>query len=371
MKRMILLSMAMVMSMTMLFAQSREGLTEYKLSNGLTVMLWEDHDQPDVTGYVAVRAGSMDEPAEYTGLAHYLEHMLFKGTQKIGALDWEKEKPLYEEIIRLYDEYAETTDEAVRLELTKKINEVSIEAAKYSTVEDFFVLLDGIGATGVNAYTSYDMTCYHNSFPASSMYKWLTIFSDRLIDPVFRTFQAELENVLEEYNMYQDNVGTHTRQHLFSKLYAGHPYERDVIGHPEHLKNPRLSKLIEFYETWYVPNNMALIIVGDFDTEATKPMIEETFGRLEYKELPERPTYPSVSFAGNPSHKFKVGYYPMIVWAYDGVKVADEDALPLQFVMSLLNNNSSTGLLVGIVVWNSLYQDATTIAACVKTCAYR
>ena len=121
---MILLSMAVVMSMTMLFAQSREGLTEYKLDNGLTVMLWEDHDQPDVTGYVAVRAGSMDEPAEYTGLAHYLEHMLFKGTQKIGALDWEKEKPLYEEIIRLYDEYAETTDEAKRLELIKKINGV-------------------------------------------------------------------------------------------------------------------------------------------------------------------------------------------------------------------------------------------------------
>ena len=342
---MILLSMAVLMSVTMLLAQSREGLTEYKLANGLTVMLWEDHDQPDVTGYVAVRAGAMDEPAEYTGLAHYLEHMLFKGTQRIGALDWEKEKPHYEEIIRLYDEYAETTDEAKRLELTKKINEESIEAAKYATVEDFFVLLDGIGATGVNAFTSYDMTCYHNSFPAANMYKWLTIFSDRLIDPVYRTFQAELENVFEEYNMYQDNVGTHTRQNLFRKLYEGHPYERDVIGLPEHLKNPRLSKLIEFYNTWYVPNNMALIIVGDFDAETTKPMIEETFGRLQYKELPERPTYPKTSFAGNPKHKFKVGYYPMVVWAYDGVNMTDKDLLPLQFVVSLLNNSTNTGLL--------------------------
>ena len=345
MKKIILLSMAVLMSVTMLFAQSREGLTEYKLANGLTVMLWEDHDQPDVTGYVAVRAGAMDEPAEYTGLAHYLEHMLFKGTQRIGALDWEKEKPHYEEIIRLYDEYAETTDEAKRLELTKKINEESIEAAKYATVEDFFVLLDGIGATGVNAFTSYDMTCYHNSFPAANMYKWLTIFSDRLIDPVYRTFQAELENVFEEYNMYQDNVGTHTRQNLFRKLYEGHPYERDVIGLPEHLKNPRLSKLIEFYNTWYVPNNMALIIVGDFDAETTKPMIEETFGRLQYKELPERPTYPKTSFAGNPKHKFKVGYYPMVVWAYDGVNMTDKDLLPLQFVVSLLNNSTNTGLL--------------------------
>ena len=345
MKRIFLLSMAAVISATMLFAQSREGLTEYKLANGLTVMLWEDHDQPDVTGYVAVRAGAMDEPAEYTGLAHYLEHMLFKGTQRIGALDWEKEKPHYEEIIRLYDEYATTTDEAKRLELTKKINEESIEAAKYATVEDFFVLLDGIGATGVNAFTSYDMTCYHNSFPAASMYKWLTIFSDRLIDPVFRTFQAELENVFEEYNMYEDNPSTHVRKELMSKLYAGHPYERDVIGLPEHLKNPRLSKLIEFYNTWYVPNNMALIIVGDFDAEATKPMIEETFGRLQEKPLPERPTYPKTSLAGNPKYKFKLGYYPMVVWAYDGVNMTDEDYLPLQFVVSLLNNSTDTGLL--------------------------
>lgn len=336
--------MAIIASMTMLLAQSREGLTEYKLENGLTVMLWEDHNQPDVTGYVAVRAGAMDEPAEYTGLAHYLEHMLFKGTQKIGALDWEKEKPHYEEIIRLYDEYSSTTDEDKRAELTTKINEASIEAAKYATVEDFFVLLDGIGATGVNAFTSYDMTCYHNSFPATNMYKWLTIFSDRLIDPVFRTFQAELENVFEEYNMYQDNVMTHVRQHLFSELYKGHPYERDVIGSPEHLKNPRLSKLIEFYETWYVPNNMALILVGDFDTESTKPMIEETFGRLVPQTLPERPTYPKTSFANNPSFKYKVGYYPLIFWAYDGVSVDHEDALALQFVLSLMNNSSSTGL---------------------------
>lgn len=322
-----------------------DDVVQYQLDNGLTVYLWEDHDQPDVTGYVAVRAGSMDEPAEYTGLAHYLEHMLFKGTQKIGALDWEKEKPHYEEIIRLYDEYAETTDEAKRLELTKKINEESQEAAKYATVEDFWVLLDGIGATDVNAYTSYDMTCYHNSFPEASMYKWLTIFSDRLIDPVFRTFQAELETVFEEYNRGEDNLSRKLNSTMMAEMFAGSPYERSVIGLPEHLKNPRISKLIEFYNTWYVANNMALIIVGDFDAEATKPMIEETFGRLQSKPLPERPTYPKTSFAGNPSRKFKLGYYPQVIWGYDGVTASDEDLLTLEFVVRLLNNRTQTGLL--------------------------
>ena len=240
-------------------------LQQYKLDNGLTVILWEDHDQPDVEGYVVTRAGAIDEPREYTGLAHYLEHMLFKGTQKIGAIDWEKEKPLYDSIVILYDQYAEATDPAVREQLATRINEKSMEASQYSTTEDFFNLLDGIGAEGVNAYTSYDVTCYHNTFPAYQMEKWLTIFSERLINPVFRTFQAELENVFEEYNMYSNNPNTQVQNTLFEQLYKGHPYELSVIGKPEHLKNPRLSKLIEFYNTWYVPSNMALIIVGNFD----------------------------------------------------------------------------------------------------------
>ena len=343
MKKQFILGVLLMFGFLTANAQLQEGLMQYKLDNGLTVYLWEDHDKPDVTGYVAVRAGSIDEPAEYTGLAHYLEHMLFKGTQKIGALDWEKEKPHYEEIIRLYDQLALETDEKVRAELITKINEESMESAKYSTCEDFFILMDGIGATGVNAFTSYDMTCYHNSFPASNMYKWLTIFSDRLIDPVFRTFQAELENVFEEYNMYQDNVSSHIRQELFGKVYAGSPYDRDIIGLPEHLKNPRLSELIKFYNTWYVPNNMALIIVGDFDTESTKPMIAETFGRLQPKELPARKTYEKTAMKGN--YKYKIGYYPQIFWVYDGVKMTDDDATALQFVISLLNNGTNTGLL--------------------------
>ncbi len=359
----ILLVMVLALSTITLFAQSREGLTTYTLDNGLTVYLWEDHDQPDVTGYVATRAGSIDEPAEYTGLAHYLEHMLFKGTQKIGAVEWEKEKPLYEEIIRLYDEYAVATDPVLRDTLVQKINRASLEAAKYATTEEFFSLLDGIGATGVNAGTSYDYTVYYTSFPGNQSYKWLQIFSERLINPVFRTFQAELENVFEEYNMYQDYPSEHMRNNLFAKLYEGHPYERSIIGLPEHLKNPRLSKLIEFYETWYVPNNMALILVGDFDTESIKPMIAETFGRLVPRELPARPTYPEVSFAGNPKHTYKIGYYPSICWAYKGVKVDDEDALALDFVCALLNNGMSTGLfdkimLDGIISSASVSLDA-------------
>ena len=347
MKKILVSAILLISSIVAVSAQLREGLTEYKLDNGLTVMLWEDHDQPDVTGYVVVRAGAVDEPAEYTGLAHYLEHMLFKGTQKIGALDWEAEKPIYDSIIALYDQYCETTDPKLREQLATQINECSMREAKVSSTEDFFNLLDLIGAEGVNAFTSFDVTAYHNSFPEAEMYRWLTIFSDRLIDPVFRTFQAELENVFEEYNMYANNPSSQASKQLMQDIYKGSPYERDVIGHPEHLKNPRLSKLIEFYNTWYVPNNMALILVGDFDAEAAKPMIAETFSRLQPKELPARPSYPEVQLTG--SKHYNLGYSPQIAWVYPGVKANDPDQEVLEFVCNLLSNGQ-TGLLDKITI---------------------
>ena len=344
MKKYLLSALLLISSVAICSAFTREGLTEYKLDNGLTVLLWEDHDKPDVTGYIAVRAGAVDEPAEYTGLAHYLEHMLFKGTQKIGALNWEEEKPIYDSIIALYDQYSESKDAKVREQLATQINEASMRQAKISSLEDFFVLLDLIGAEGVNAFTSYDLTAYHNSFPEAEMYRWLTIFSDRLIDPVFRTFQAELENVFEEYNMYANEPSSQVQKQLMEDIYKGSPYERDVIGLPEHLKNPRLSKLIEFYNTWYVPNNMALILVGDFDSEKAKPMIQETFSRLQAKALPTRPSYPEVSFAGNPSKHYNLGYNPQVAWVYQGVKKGDPDEDALDFVCALLYNGQ-IGLL--------------------------
>lgn len=331
-------------------AQDRTGLTEYTLDNGLTVYLWEDHDQPDVQGWTVVRAGSIDEPEEATGLAHYLEHMLFKGTDRIGALDWEQERPYYEHIIALYDTLALTTDEKARKAIQLKINDLSRAAAHYTATDEFSNLIQGIGGEGLNAFTSYDETCYMNSFPAYQMERWLTLYSDRLINPVFRSFQAELENVFEEYNMYLDDNMTHVQNFVNGHLYEGHAYARDIIGYPEDLKNPKLRHLIEFYNTWYVPNNMALILVGNFDTEATKPLIEKTFGRLEAKPLPERRVYPKTAFTEDERYKAKLGYMPIVEIAYNGVEVGHEDELVLDFVTSLLSNSMEVGLLDKLIL---------------------
>ena len=340
-----------------------DNFLQYQLDNGLTVYLWEDHDQPDVQGWTVTRAGSIDEPANATGLAHYLEHMLFKGTDRICALDWEKEQPLYEHIIALYDTLALTTDAKAREAVQLRINEVSLEAAKYAAPDEFSNLIQGIGGEGLNAFTAYDVTCYMNSFPSYQMERWLTLYADRLTNPVFRSFQAELENVFEEYNMYLDDNSTHSRNFIFGHLYKGHAYARDIIGYAEDLKNPKLRQLIDFYNTWYVPNNMALILVGDFDIETTKPLIEKTFGQLQYRDLPERTTYPTTEFAQDERYSAKLGYMPELYIAYNGVPVGDKDELLLDFLGEILSNSMQIGLLDELTLDNKLmYAGAVTDA---------
>jgi len=344
MKKIIFL-LLLFFSSIVLKAEGTAGFKTITLDNGLTVYLWEDKNQPDVSGRLVVRAGSIDEPLEYTGLAHYLEHVLFKGTQKIGSLNWDKEKPLYEDIIKLYDEFSSTTDPVLRDTLTKKINRVSLESAKYAITSDFSNLIEGMGGEGLNAGTSYDQTVFYNNFPSFQLEKWLDVNSERLINPVFRSFQAELENVFEEYNMYQDNRNTHVSNFMFANLYPANPYGRPIIGNPEHLKNPRLSKLIEFYNTWYVPENMALVLVGNFNSEQAIPLIKAKFGRLESKKLPTRVISPTASFEGNPKFTAKLAFYPQVVWGYKGVKKGDKDELLLDICSSLLSNTMKTGLL--------------------------
>ncbi|PID94613.1 MAG: hypothetical protein CSA89_00880 [Bacteroidales bacterium] len=327
----------------------RDGFQQYKLQNGMTVYLWVDKDMPNIYGQLAVRAGSIDEPADFTGLAHYLEHMLFKGTQEIGAMDWEKEKPMYEEIIKLFDERAKLKnpkkDKERRKELTNKINELSIASSKISKGYEFPTLIQSIGGTALNAYTNFDQTVYHNKFPANQLEKWLKLYYDHFQNPVFREFQAEMENVFEELNMRTPNVGYQQYITLFEKMFEGSYYARGVIGSPEHLKNPSMTPMIKFFNDWYAPNNMGLLLVGNFDPEAVKPMIEKTFGQMKYRELPNRvPTVPT-PLKKNKKVKVKIGYSPSIVWGYDGVKVGHPDETKIQFMLSLLNNQYGTGLL--------------------------
>lgn len=322
-----------------------QGLSTYKLPNGLTVMVWEDDNQPNVFGRVAVNVGSADEPLEYTGLAHYLEHVMFKGTNKIGSLDWTKEEPIYQNIIAKYDEMAEESDPEKKTAIANEINQLTIEAAKYSVSNEFSFLIENIGGTYLNASTWYDYTNYHNFFPPAQINKWLEISSRRFIDPVYRAFQTELETVYEEYNRAQDDPQSNYRNYLYSIAFQGHPYGRSVIGLPEHLKNPRLSQLIAFYDKYYVPENMVLILVGNIKAKEVMPRITATFGRLQNKPAPTVTDRKVSPITSKEQFSAKVGSYPMLTLVYNGIAPNSKQANTLSVAMELLNNSDRTGVL--------------------------
>lgn len=322
-----------------------QGLKAFKLKNGLSVFVWEDDTQADVYGVAGVRAGSVNDPEQYTGLAHYLEHVMFKGTDKIGTLNWAEEEPIYKQIIAKYDEMAEETDPVKKEAINKEINELTIQAGKVSVSNEFSNLLESIGAKGVNAGTSFDYTLYYNSFPPYQINKWLELSSQRLINPVFRAFQPELETVYEEFNRGQDNPARVMQDFMLGKAFEGHPYSRSIIGLPEHLKNPRLGELINFYNDWYTPDNMVLILVGNVKTQEIANRIAATFGRLKQKELPERKTYPDLDIKGRKQHTAKISPQPMVRLIYQGVPVGHPDEKALSIALSLLSNSSSTGVL--------------------------
>ncbi|NDW13487.1 insulinase family protein [Bacteroides sp. 214] len=327
-----------------------QGLKAFKLKNGLSVYIWEDSEQSDVYGMVGVRAGSVNDPEQYTGLAHYLEHLLFKGTEKIGTLDWQKEEPIYKQIIAKYDEMAEATDPAKKEAINKEINELTIQQAQHSVSNEFSNLMESMGGKDVNAGTIYDYTVYYNSFPAYQINKWLEISSQRLLNPVFRTFQTELETVYEEYNRFVDNQYRAVSNFVLSKAFEGHPYSRAVLGLPEHLKNPRISELIKFYEDWYVPENMVLILVGNVKAQEVSGRINASFGRLAAKPTPERKTYPDLEIKGRVQHSAKIGMSPSVNLIFKGIPKGHPDERALEIAMSLLSNSSRTGTLDKLVI---------------------
>ena len=263
------------------------GMRLYTLKNGLKVYLGINKDEPRIMTMIGVKAGSNNDPEATTGLAHYFEHLMFKGTSSYGTRDWEKEKPLLDSISGLFELYRNQKDSLQRLNTYKRIDKFSIEAAQYAIPSEYGKMLAGIGASGTNAFTSNEMTVYVNDIPANEVRRWLNLEKNRFGDIALRLFHTELETVYEEFNMYQDRDQMRAFQQFSRALFPMNPLGRDVIGYPEHLKNPSQVNIMNFKNTWYVPNNMAICLSGDLDMEKTIQMIDETFGQIPSKPVPE------------------------------------------------------------------------------------
>ncbi|MBC7556205.1 MAG: insulinase family protein, partial [Chryseobacterium sp.] len=258
----------------------------YTLKNGLTVILSPTTKDPRIQAYVAVKAGSKTDPTTNTGLAHYLEHMLFKGTDKYGTLDWSKEKPQLDKIDALYETYNKTTDAAARKAIYKKIDSVSGVASKFAIANEYDKLMSSMGAQGTNAFTSFEETVYTDDVPSSSIDKYITVQAERFRNPVLRIFHTELEAVYEEKNRGLDSDGSQVFETLFANLFKKHNYgKQTTIGTIHDLKNPSLLKIRDYFHTYYVPNNMGIIMSGDFNPNEVIAKIDASFKNMVSKTV--------------------------------------------------------------------------------------
>jgi len=318
----------------------------YTLENGLTVMLNEDRNETSIFGAVVIDGGGKRDPSDATGIAHYLEHVLFKGTSKMGTTDYDKEKVYLDSIEVLYDELSKKNDDKSRLKIQRHINNLSVKASEFAIPNEFTRLVEGMGGTGLNAGTGYDFIYYFNSFPSAQIEKWVDLYSHRFLDPVFRLFQSELETVYEEKNRAMDNpfrVFNETSRKYFFK---NHPYgQQTILGSVEHLKTPSLSKMKEYYNKYYVPNNMHLIIAGDFDKRDVKKLIKDKFGKLKKGADVEQLDIPEDNFSGREVIDLAITPYRVARFGYRTVMPNHEDAVVLDLISNIFSNSSKTGLL--------------------------
>lgn len=324
-------------------AQQTLPVETFTLDNGLRVVLCEDHEQPKIYGAVIVHAGSKDEKPTATGVAHYFEHMMFKGTDRIGTTDWAKEKLYLDSISQAYDRLHATSDPTQRHDIQKEINRLNIAASQYAIPNEVDAILQKMGCTSLNAGTSYDYTVYYNVLPSNQLSNWMDVYVERFRNPVFRLFQSELEAVYEEKNMYDNNMIRPFIRTFFTEAFGEHPYSRDVIGLAEHLKNPQPSEMMEFYRTYYVANNMTLLLVGDFRSAEAKQLIRQKFITWPKGDLPAKPAYKTPEFSSQVVREVRQTPLKMGCMIFPGVAESHPDYLPLKMLSGILGGGS--GLL--------------------------
>ena len=322
------------------------GTKIYTLDNGLKVYMSVNKETPRIQTYIAVKVGGKNDPSETTGLAHYFEHLMFKGSQNFGTTDYAAEKPLLDEIEALFEVYRNTTDEAERAAIYHKIDSISYVASGYAIPNEYDKLMSVIGANGTNAYTSTDMTVYVEDIPSNQIENWARVEADRFMNPVIRGFHTELETVYEEKNMSLTRDFRKALEAMDEMLFPDHPYgTQTVLGTQEHLKNPSITNIKNYHKTYYVPNNMAICLSGDFDPDEMVGIIEKYFGQMEpNKDLPQL-KLETKSVIETPQEKDVYGLDAetlMMGWKYPGA--GTDDAL-VASVVSYILYNGSAGLI--------------------------
>lgn len=312
----------------------------HTLANGLRLFLTVNKEEPRVYTEIAVRVGSKHDPADTTGLAHYFEHMMFKGTDRLGSLDWVKEKAILDEIELLFEQHRAEQNPVKKKDLYAEIDRLSFEAAQFAAANEYDKLVSVMGAKGTNAYTWVEQTVYVNDIPSNELERWFSLESERFRRPILRLFHTELETVFEEYNISQDKDFRKTLKAMQETLTPSHPYgTQTTLGRGEDLKNPSQTNIYKFFDTYYVPNNMAIVMAGDFEPADAVRLAERYFGGFVRKEVPK--------FKFKPQPEL-IARIPRVVWGQESPWVemgwrlpgakSEDVSLMLPLVAGILHN---------------------------------
>ncbi|PTT76733.1 peptidase M16 [Chryseobacterium sp. HMWF035] len=327
-------------------SNDENGVRIYTLKNGLKVFLAQNSDAPRIQTYIPVRTGSNNDPSDNTGLAHYLEHMMFKGTSKLGTQNWEKESELLDQISDLYEQHKAENDPEKKKEIYRKIDEVSQEASQYAIANEYDKAISSLGASGTNAHTWFDETVYKNNVPNNELEKWLKIEKERFSELALRLFHTELESVYEEFNRAQDNDSRLVNYELMDALFPTHPNgQQTTLGKAEHLKNPSMKAIHKYFDEYYVPNNYAMVLVGDLDFEETIQLVDQYFGTIPYRELPKKTPIIEKPITEIIKRTVKSPTTPRVQLAWRTESYGTKEAMLADVVVNILSNRGEAGLL--------------------------
>ena len=345
--------------------EAEKNISSFTLSNGLKVIVYENHMAPVFSAVTYANVGSVDEVVGITGLAHIFEHMAFKGTSTIGTTDYAKEKAAIEKeeaaFLALKAEKAKgALANAGKIKaLEADMKAAQDEARKFVVPNEYSQIVEREGASGLNASTNFDQTQFYYSFPSNKLELWAYMESERFLDPVLREFHTEKNVIAEERRMGIESqpVGRLLEEFL-GMAYKAHPYGVFVVGHMSDILNMSRESAMKFFKEHYVPENMVLAVAGDVNPDQAKPMLEKYFGRLPRRAAPGPVTTVEPPQLGERREVIKDPSQPILIMGFHKGAFTDPDNPVFSAVSDIMGNGRTSRLYKRLVRDEKLAIDA-------------
>lgn len=345
-------------------ATLEEKVVEHTMKNGMKLLMVERHTSPTVSAWIRFRVGSVDERSDERGIAHLLEHMLFKGTTTLGTKDFAAEKPILDKIEAVAQELTveksrrSKADPVKIAALEKQLASLEADASQYVVKDEFFELYSKNGGTGYNAFTSRDGTTYLISLPSNKLELWAAIESDRLQNAVLREFYTERSVVMEERRRsYDADPESKLWETFVASSFLAHSYGQPTIGWMSDIENLTRSKAEQFFHSYYAPNNAIVAIVGDIDAQKTIALVERYFGAIKPGKEPPPVTAQEPKQAGERRIELLADAEPTLIMGFHKPAIATPDDYVFDVITMILGSGRTSRFYKKLVIEQQIASD--------------